>query len=278
MKVNSSLQLTNRIFARNEGCRIAYYHIDSPTGADLWDEHWGENVSINLENFYRPYLRGFLGYGQLRRIFLRHLPRKGLILDGGCGMGQYVVALRSRGYDCFGVDFAPKTVERVKDYLPDLPVESGDICNLHLKDKSIDAYISLGIVEHFQEGPQTALKEAARVLKDKGLLLVSVPQAFKWRKLQALPENSELAKEAVFYQYAFSPSEFRGFLKNAGFRVIAEYGYSSHFALRIRYDLFRNLLTRFPRLAHIDLVFDRTPIGCNLARMRLYVARKIYET
>jgi SAM-dependent methyltransferase len=278
MKVNSSLQLTNRIFARNEGCRIAYYHIDSPTGADLWDGHWEDNIRVDLKNFYHPYLSGFLGYGQLRRIFLRHLPRKGLILDGGCGMGQYVVALRSRGYDCFGVDFAPKTVEKVKDYLPDLPVESGDICNLHLKDKSIDAYISLGIVEHFQDGPYRALKEAMRVLKDNGVLIVSVPQAFHWRRLNAYPGDTPLPDDAFFYQYAFSSEEFRTILINSGFQVDVEYGRSSHYAFKLRFKTFRKLLSWFPRLAHIDLVFDRTPIGCNLARTRLYVARKIYET
>lgn len=263
------------ILARMEAERIAYYRLDAKLEAELWDEHWGSNVKSDLNHFYLPYLRSYLGYGQLRHIFLKYLPRAGLILEGGCGMGQHVVALRARGYNCFGVDFAPKTVERVKRALPDLPVETGDICNLNLKSESIDAYISLGVVEHFQEGPQTALKEAARVLKDKGLLLVSVPQAFKWRRLQALPEKSELPKEAVFYQYAFSPSEFREFLKNAGFRVIVEYGCGSHFALRIRYDLFRKLLTRFPRLAHLDLLLDRTPIGRDIARMRMYVAEKV---
>ncbi|MBM2832893.1 MAG: putative 3-demethylubiquinone-9 3-O-methyltransferase [Candidatus Brocadiaceae bacterium] len=263
------------ILARKEAERIAYYRLDTKLEAELWDDHWGSNVRSDLQPFYLPYLRGYLGYGQLRSVFLRHLPRMGLILEGGCGMAQHVVALRARGYNCFGVDFAPKTVERVKSLLPDLPVETGDICNLNLKSGSIDAYISLGVVEHFQEGPQTALKEAARVLKAKGLLLVSVPQAFKWRRLQALSENSELPKEAVFYQYAFSPSEFRGFVKNAGFRVIAEYGTGSHFALRIRYDLYRKLLTRFPRLAYMDLLLDRTPIGRDIARMRMYVAEKV---
>lgn len=274
MKGNDSSRMAKNIFARNKGSRIAYYRINSAENADFWDDHWKDNIRGDLKKFYRSYLRGFLGYGQLQRIFLRHLPRKGLILDGGCGMGQYVAALRARGYDCFGVDFAPKTVERVKSYLPDLPVETGDICHLNLNDESIDAYISLGIVEHFQNGPYDALKEAMRVLKDNGVLIVSVPHAFPWRRLDAHSQGTSLPENASFYQYAFSPDEFRTILLNTGLQVEFEYGYSSHYAFKLRFKTFRKLLRWFPRLAHIDLLFDRTPIGRKLARMRLYVAKK----
>lgn len=266
--------MSDNVFARNEGDRIVYYRIASLTEAKFWDEHWGCNTSVDLREFYRPYLRGYLGYGNLRHIFLKHLPRYGLILEGGCGMGQHVVALRARGYNCFGVDFASKTVERVKSYLPDLPVETGDICHLNLNDESIDAYISLGVVEHFQEGPYDALKEALRVLKKNGVLIVSVPQAFRWRRLNASPEGTALPDNASFYQYAFSPKEFRTILINSGFQVAAEYGYCSHFAFKLRFKMFKKLLGRFPRLARMELLFDRTPVGRNLSQMRLYVARK----
>jgi len=264
----------DNIFARYENNRIVYYRIDSSIGADLWDNHWGDNISINLNEYYRAYLKGYLGRGQLRHVFLKHLPKHGLILEGGCGMGQYVVALRARGYNCIGLDFAAKTVKRVKSVLPDLPIKVGNVCDLSLGNESIDAYISLGVMEHFEDGPSRALKEAQRVLKRNGLLLVSVPQAFHWRKAASSPENTMLPENALFYQYAFTSWEFRTILINSGFQVIAEYGYGSHFAFRIRFEKFRSLLKRFPRLAYLDLLMDRTPIGRNLARMRLFVARK----
>lgn len=261
-------------FARKEGHRIAYYQINSPTGAEFWDNHWSSNTSENILNFYRPYLKGYLGYGTLRHVFLKYLPRKGLILEAGCGRGQYVAALRSRGYNCIGVDFAEKTIEMVKKYLPDLPVKVGDVRELKLKDESLNGYISLGVVEHFKEGPSDALKEAFRTLKKEGILIISVPQAFLWRKKAAFPEESPLPENAMFYQYAFSPEEFRTLLEDAGFRIIAEYGYGTHFAFRIRFGWFRYLLKILPYIVYIDLIMDRTAIGRNLARMRLYVARK----
>lgn len=262
------------MFARNEGERIAYYRADSTSEPDLWDSIWEEKTSRVFTDYYDLYTKGFLGRGQLPRVFLKYLPQKGLILEGGCGMGQYVIALRARGYNCIGIDFAKKTIERIKQYFPDLPVEAGDVCSLSLTDNSLDAYISLGVVEHFQKGPHDALLEAARVLKPGGVLLVSVPHAFKWRRLTASPEGTELPEEAVFYQYAFTPSEFREILETSGFSVIAEYGYETHFAFRIKYRWFRNILGQYPRIRHLDLLLDRIPLVKNLARMHVYIATR----
>lgn len=273
-KRGNNLKMGDNVFARNEDKRIAYYRLDSPVKADLWDDHWASNASLNLEDFYRRYLRGYLGYGQIRYVLLKHLPRYGLILEGGCGMGQYVVALRARGYNCIGVDFAAKTVAAVKRILPDLPVETADICRLNLDDESIDAYISLGVVEHFQDGPHNALKEAMRVLKKNGVLIVSVPQAFNWRRESAYLEGVSLPDNASFYQYAFSQEDFRTILINSGFCIEAEYGISLLYAFRCRFKFFRKLWAIFPPLAKIDILVDRIPIGRNLARMRLYVCRK----
>ena len=70
------------------------------------------------------------------------------------------------------------------------------------------------------------------------------------------------------------PLTRREFLKGAGFRIVTECGLQAHFAFRIRFPLVRLLLKQFPRLAHLDLLVDRTALGTNLGRMRLYVATK----
>ena len=256
-----------------QGTRLASYRLDGQALDGFWDAHWHDN-SQNAEKFYSPYRRGYLGVGQLRRILLKHLPRKGLILEGGCGMGQYVLALRARGYDCFGIDFAESTVQSVRSRFPELPVSKGNVLNLELGDQSLDAYISLGIVEHFQEGPQKAISEAFRVLKKNGIFLVSVPHSFPWRHDSVNFHSSSLPESVCFYQYAFHPEEFRSFLYQEGFSILAEYGMESHFAFRIRYGWFRKILKWVPRLRHLDLLLDPTILGKKLGRMRMYVAAK----
>ena len=263
----------NNNFARNEASRIVYYRLSSLDGSKLWDNIWDNNIQ-DLDSFFSKYKRGYLGYGQLRRIFLKHLPREGKILEGGCGVGQYVAALRARGYDCIGVDFADKTVLKTKELLPDIPIELGDIRSLDLKDESIAAYISLGVLEHFYDGPQSSLREAFRVLKKGGLMLVSVPQTFRWRREHAHSENTPLPEDAHFYQFAFPPEKFRKYIEEAGFSIKEEYGYSLSYAFRLRFRSFGKLFARFPVLSRMDIILDRLQAGRDISRMRLFVAEK----
>lgn len=227
-----------------------------------------------MSKIYSRYASGHLGYGLLGHIFLKYLPKRGRILEAGCGIGQYVLALCARGYNCMGMDFALKTIQNLKKHFPDIPVMVGDICHLNMKDESLDAYISLGVVEHFREGPVTPLREASRVLKKGGTLIVSVPQAFQWRRLDAHSEKTPLPDKAVFYQYAFPADEFREFLKATGFTIKAEFGCSLHYAFRLRFKAFGKLLARFPKLSHIDIFTDRLQLGPDNSRMRVYIATK----
>jgi SAM-dependent methyltransferase len=265
--------VNNNTFARNEGNRVVYYNISLPVGSDFWDRHW-EEANKSSSEFYSRYASGDLGYGLLGYIFLKYLPKGGRILEAGCGRGQFLLALCARGYNCMGIDFAFKSILNLKKHFPDIPVMAGDVCHLSMKDQSLDAYISLGVVEHFREGPVTPLREASRVLKKGGTLIVSVPQAFQWRRLDAHSENTLLPDKAVFHQYAFTADEFREFLKATGFTIKSEYGYSLHYAFRLRFKAFAMLLARFPKFSYIDFLTDRLQIGPDNSRMRLYIATK----
>jgi SAM-dependent methyltransferase len=251
------------------GGRLVYYrrHM-SPA---FWDEHWR---SAHRANFYLPYLRGYLGRGSLARVLRRRLPKRGRVLEAGCGRGQYVVALRRLGYECLGIDNAKETVAEVRRHFAELPVIRGDVLHLPWKDGSFAAYLSFGVVEHFAAGPGAALREAHRVLADDGLLIISVPQCFPWRRreISELP----LTPEFSFYQYAFPAPEFAHLLANSGFRVEEQYGYGSDLALRLRWPAWRRLLALFPRGATaLRLLLDAAPYTWQrMAQMRLYVARK----
>lgn len=264
------MQNMQQQWIRREGSRLAYYRLDAPTGPELWDFHW-TNQPVGL-SFYHRYEDGHVA--PYEPAFSRYLPKSGIVLEAGCGLAGYVVALRARGYDCRGIDFANETVQRVKANFPDLPVESGDVLNLNYDDGEISAYISLGVVEHFQDGPLDALSEAARVLRPGGTLLISVPQFHRWRGLDAHAEGTVVPEGASFYQYAFAPQEFSAYLIERGFVIEAEYGFGVHYALRERFDAFAGALKRVPKLRAIDRLADHTALGLALGRMRMWVATK----
>ena len=93
-----------------------------------------------------------------RELFLSYLPKEGKIVDAGCGFGKWVIYLKQRGYDIVGIDNSELAVAKLKDFDESLQVELGDILYIHYPDNSFDAYVSMGVVEHFEDGPTPALK------------------------------------------------------------------------------------------------------------------------
>lgn len=184
--------------------------------SEFWEDHWEDTLTkVSLQEYYNQH---FLNRRMLS-FFEKYLPRKGKIVEGGCGLAPWVYVLRKKGYGIEGMDYAEKTVEVVKNHFPELPVKAGDVFSLEYPDNSVSGYISLGVVEHFEEGPQKILKEAYRVLKDGGIFICSVPYFNPLRKLKH--KLGFYKKKGEFYQYAFTKKEMEKYLSEAGFKVIA---------------------------------------------------------
>jgi SAM-dependent methyltransferase len=161
-------------------------------------------------------------------LFQRHLPKKEKILEAGCGMGAWVVYLGERGFDIDGIDHDARVIERLKAWRPSLPVSQGDICHLPYADSSLGAYISLGVMEHFEAGCDEAMAEALRVLKPGGLMFFTVPLENPFRKLFAHPlRHTYLAwrryhgDDVHFAEYRYTRQEVENLLTSSGFEIVA---------------------------------------------------------
>jgi len=108
-----------------------------------------------------------------RELFLSYLSKEDKVVDAGCGFAKWVIYLHRRGYDIVGIDNNELAISKLKEFDETLPVEVGDIVNIQYPDNHFDGYISMGVVEHFEEGPQAPLNEAFRLLKPGGLIFVS---------------------------------------------------------------------------------------------------------
>jgi SAM-dependent methyltransferase len=161
------------------------------------------------------------------KIFLDYLPKKGQILEAGCGLGAWVLMLGRRGYEIKGIDIDEKVITAIKKYDPNGNVFVGDVCGLNEEDNSLAAYISLGVVEHFKEGPEKALKEAYRVLRDKGIIFLTVPYNSAFRRFIVHPLRNIFflilklkKKEIYFAEYRLTKKELINAVKNAGFNIM----------------------------------------------------------
>jgi len=186
---------------------------------DFWERKWRESLNgSSLSNYYQNYQ----GVSISKEIFEKYLLKEEKILEAGCGLGSWVYLLKKKGYDIEGVDFAQNTINFVKSKFPQMPIKLGNVLNLDYPDNYFKGYISWGVVEHWEEGPGKILKEAARVLKKQGVMILSIPYSNPLRKLKNLLGFYQNQK-GDFYQYLFTRNEIIGYIKEAGFEIIKTY-------------------------------------------------------
>jgi SAM-dependent methyltransferase len=117
-----------------------------------------------------------------------------------------------------------------------VPLAAADLRALAIRTAAVDAYVSLGVVEHDPEGPDAILAEARRVLAPGGTLVISVPYVNGLRRLASpwLRRRARVVAEAggAFYQYAFSRAELLAALARHGFAPLTAKPYDPARVLR----------------------------------------------
>jgi ubiquinone/menaquinone biosynthesis C-methylase UbiE len=86
-----------------------------------------------------------------------------------------------------GIDMSSKTVDLARGLHPQAQAEFrvGSLPNLPLRSASVDAALCLEVLEHVEDD-RAAVRELRRVLRPKGLLIVSVPQTYYWTAYRCL--------------------------------------------------------------------------------------------
>lgn len=163
----------------------------------------------------------------LETAFIKYLPREGKILEAGAGRGRWVFYLRRRGYDVVGMELSRAEIAAAKAFDPDVPVEYGNVLQTGYPDRSFEAVISLGVIEHFEDGPRAALAEVRRILRAGGLFLVTVPT----QNLMRVALFNRIKSAQTFYrrmrgvelefdEYRYSRRQFESQLREAGFVIV----------------------------------------------------------
>jgi SAM-dependent methyltransferase len=204
---------------------LAYYSVAADR--EFWNEHWGGHTVEELLAIART--------SPLTDLIVSALPRTGVVLEAGCGLGQYVLLLRERGWAAIGVDWSRDALASARRVSP-APLAAMGLTALALRDGAVAGYVSLGVVEHDPAGPDGILAEARRVLAPDGTLVISVPYVNGLRRLGARwirRQNRALqAAGGKFYQYAFTRAELLRALARHGFTPLAVHPYDPARILR----------------------------------------------
>jgi SAM-dependent methyltransferase len=189
-------------------------------GADkaFWENHWSEKRFPSGLGQLSANAREFVG------VTARFVAPGAHVLEGGCGNGDIAIALHEAGFRVTALDWAPKTVQRLRDYVPGMEVVVGDVRDLtEFRSELFDSYWSVGVIEHFWDGYSEILSEAHRVLRPGGWLFLTFPAMNSVRRAKAwagcfMPWETE-DEPPGFYQFLLDPDRVVNDVEELGFKI-----------------------------------------------------------
>jgi ubiquinone/menaquinone biosynthesis C-methylase UbiE len=195
--------------------------------ANVWTESWSKvtpESEIRMWDFYGG-----------RQWISKFVPRYGKTVEAGCGFGRYVFYFNRMGINIEGIDFSETIINFLNEWKKgknfDVNFKVGDVTNLPYENESIRGYISLGVIEHFIEGPAKPLKEAYRVLEPGGVAIITTPSISWYVFLRNIKTKSkDIIKKLIryksapreFFQYEYRPKKLKKFVEASGL-LVTEY-------------------------------------------------------
>lgn len=170
------------------------------------------------DGYYRQetWLRFYLNF--IRSLKIRDLENshsKGLILDVGCGDASFLQALQSRGWQVHGTDVSKKAYNLAKQKIKNIYL--GNIEDCSFEEKKFDVVTLNHVLEHLAD-PAKDLKIINRILKDDGLLWLSLPNINS--KQFDLLEDAWHHLELPRHIYQYSPKSIDKILQRNGFEIV----------------------------------------------------------
>jgi O-antigen chain-terminating methyltransferase len=140
------------------------------------------------------------------------------VLDVGCGRGEFLAACREAGIAARGVDTNERSVADLKARGFEVALAGVPDCFAAVENESLGAIVAMHVVEHLPAEALFALfREAARVLRPDGLLMIETPNAESiavsasdfWRDPTHIAPRHAAALTVLAREHGFAIDEVR---------------------------------------------------------------------
>ncbi len=182
--------------------------------AGYWRESSG---STFLERCQALYVAAVLKLDLMTWFDRLNLPGEAAFLDFGCGRGDWLAAIKKKGFRAKGLEVDSRAVEIARDRFG-LDVRQGDAASWRPEPESLDAIGFFHLLEHLP-APQEFLQKCRVSLKPGGKLLLRVPNlaSLQYRLLRGRWKGLEMPRHLVMYR----PASLTRLLCEQGFRVLS---------------------------------------------------------
>lgn len=179
-----------------------------------YDKIPSSEQSLDLDKQSPENLIDWLKMEQLRP----YLPKEGIIVEVGAGSGRLLARIgieNKTNYQLIGIDYFDGSTKLIKENILKFNLNGTSICadafHLPIKSNSVNAVVSGGLLEHFNEDEiENIILEMARILKPDGLFYADI-----------VPEKSSLCRPVILtkhggYENTFTKEQWNTILNHSG--------------------------------------------------------------
>jgi ubiquinone/menaquinone biosynthesis C-methylase UbiE len=177
---------------------------------------------------------------RLSKLFSRHIPRGGRVLDAGCGRSLFTEIRPAWPFTIVAadVDFDLLSARKAEFPAPRWTVTGA--CPLPYRDASFDALFAGELIEHLGD-PRAALAEFGRVLKPGGGILILTT-----------PNRKRLANVADRSERPYSPDHLSELSFDEARNLLIQEGFEVLRATGVYIELLLNWLSPLPKLDRLQ--------------------------
>lgn len=142
--------------------------------------------------------------------------KRAKIIDVGCGNGDFLAQMKSKGWQCLGIEISNLMSRHAKQKYG-LHVFNGELEEANLLQNSVDVITFWNSFEHLHD-PMKVLRESYRILKKNGLIIILVPniESYEFMILKEKWPHLDVPR----HLYHWSAKTLTNLLKKAEFREI----------------------------------------------------------
>jgi len=195
-----------------------------------------EDYSLIAERFSRARDKV---WDEMRFLFDDYLVEGERILDLGCGNGRFYEMFKNKKIDYIGIDNSKELIEIAKKKFPNANFQVNNALNLSFPSDYFDKVYAVAVLHHIpsREFRLQFLKEAKRVLKQEGLLILTVWNLWQLKRTRKIIYRFALKKcfgrskldfkdilmkwegAENCYFHCFDKKELEKLTREAGFKV-----------------------------------------------------------
>ena len=181
---------------------------------------------------------------RLERLWLKHVPRGGRVLDAGCGRSLFTEVRPDWPFRIVAGDVDYDLIASRQRAFPAVRWFLSHADVLPFRDASFDALFAGELIEHLDD-PARGLREFRRVLKPGGRLILTTPNRLR---LANVADGSE-RPYGPDHLSELSYDELLAFFPAQGFTLVEKTG--------VHLELFLNWLSPLPKLDRLQRAWNR---------------------